>query len=151
MAPSIVKAFTVHLNVVRRRELKHKVIMASCNLLSESRYLFAMSVSNELSDLIEDRMKRIVTVFVDEFLRRCRSASKTPRERQYVAAVVRKHIVPTVNLTFERHVERLNRLDRLNIINGETTVPRFLIMGKVDRFKGQMEKMNKKMKTQVTI
>lgn len=152
MAPSFVKAFTVHLSKDRRRELKYKITMSACTLLSETRYLYATSASNPLCDLIESRMERLVTVFTDEFLRRCRSVSKTRRERRYVATVVRKHVTTTINFSFARHVERLNRIDTLNILNDtEHRVPRFLVSAKVERWTAQVDKINKKLKTQVTI
>jgi hypothetical protein len=151
MAPSFIKAFTVHLNRERRHELKKKTFMASSTILSEARFLYTISSSVPMCDLIEDQMERLATTFTDEFIRRCRTISKTTRERQYVAAVVNKHIVPTINLSFTRHIERINKLDILNIINNVTDVPRFFLTCRVDRFKTKMEVFNSKIKTQITI
>lgn len=151
MAPSFIKAFTVHLNNERRKEIKYKIILAAHTLFSEARSIYAMSSYNPLADMIETRMEKLMIVFTDEFLNRCRTLTKTRRERICAAAVVRKHIIPTINMSFDKHIERLNRKDTLNVLNDATETPRFLISGKIERFRKQVEKVNKKLKIQVTI
>lgn len=151
MAPSIVKAFTTRLSRRRRKELKHKIFMSSSNLLHDARLLYAVSSYDTASDVVELKMEAIVVAVADEYLRRCRTVSKTPLERQYVIGVTNKHILPALNFSFDKHIERLNRMDTLNVLNDSDSMPRFLISGKLERFKAQVDRLNKKIKIQIRI
>jgi hypothetical protein len=151
MVPFFIKAFTVRVSTKRRRELKYKLFMSASHLLHEARILYAISASEAENDLVEMKMEVVATRLTDEFTRRCRRMTRTSTERRYIGMVISKHILPALNFVFDKHMTRLARLDTLNILNNTRGAPRFLLRGKMERFKELMETMNKKVKIEINI
>lgn len=131
--------------------MKYKVFMAACQLFASARHIFYLSCRDTLDGTITEEMELFATTHVDEFLKRCRTMSKTWNEKRYVSHVANKHVKAIISYSFDEHLKRLNRVDTLNILNNNDTVPRFLIMELKTSFKEKQLSIEKKFKTQIII
>lgn len=143
------KAFTTKLSTRRRHELKNHVFLAACDIFKRAGYIFSMSRTDPIDDDIVVEMELFETWYMVEFLKHCRMTASTKNEKRYVKYVVRKKILPIINQSFDYHVERLNKIDTLNILNNYNQYPRFMITALIQNFKVRRRGIETQIKTQI--
>lgn len=146
--PLMHRTLTTKLSTKRRHILKNKVFMAACTVLQTSRHIFYLSTRDPTNQEIGTTMETLDTVTVVEFLRRCRSMSKTHNEKRYVRHVANKYIKGILNYTFGEHLKRLKALDTLRILN-DVAQDSFYFTHMMEAFEEQGKRIDKKIETNI--
>lgn len=143
------KAFTTKLSTRRRHELKNHVFLLAWDIFERAGHIFSMSVVDPMEDDIVVEIELFESLYIVEFLENCRTTAVTKNEKRYVKYVVRQKILPIINQAFDYHVERLNQIDTLNILNNYNQFPRFMITALIQNFKVRRNGIERQIKTQI--